>query len=238
MINKAFLFKGVMVGVMVFGAHAFGAENQQVAAPDAEPAVGRLPFSLSMDFRGGYGATDDVYYGENEIVLEKEFDVLNGMTVGVENLLVYEKQGYTDEITAGIGFGLLDFLSIGFAGKAFIADETAFGVDGILSFGHEFENIGLAVSDDNEFLYNFTDEAFEYVNTLCIEKSFDLTNQLGLTLALENELVVSDGSAESGLLAGPVLGYRMVNVFANYTLGIDSEMKTSHGAQAGVLVEI
>jgi len=194
-----------------------------------------LPVSISIETKGGYNATDKMAYAENEAVIEKEFDVLKGLTLGFENLVVYEHPDLSDEVTLGLSLGLLDFLSIGVAPKLFIADSVTFGLDGILTIGYEFEKISFNIEDENEFLYNFNDKAFEYVNTLGIEKMFEINEKMGIGIGLENELVITKEEISDGLLIGPKLNYDFFSVYINYALGITPEV--SHSAELGVAFE-
>jgi hypothetical protein len=195
-----------------------------------------LPVAASVETKCGCALCSGAVFGENEIVLEKEFTVLKGLTICAENLAVYADESFVNEATAGAGICLLDFLSAGIAAKIFSGDGVSVGADGIVAAGHEFEAWGLALEDENEFLYNFTDSTFEYVNTLAIEQSLWNSGESGFGIAFENELVHSGGETESGVLIGPFVGHRFFTAFVNYVLGVSSEAP-SHGAEIGTVFE-
>ena len=47
-----------------------------------------LLFTLSVETKAGYNLNDNIICLENEIVVEKEFDILNGLIIGLENLII------------------------------------------------------------------------------------------------------------------------------------------------------
>lgn len=198
-------------------------------------AFAELPISIGIDTKGGYNFSDKIMYIENEAIFEKEFDVLKGLTVGFENLFIFENPDLADEMTLGAGLGLLDFLSIGIASKLFISDSLSFGVNGIVVLGYEFEKIGLSIDDGNEFLYNFHKKSFEYVNTFSLEKMFEINDKAGIGFGIENELVVTKEEIVDGLLAGPKFNLNNFSFYANYALGIVPNI--SHGAEIGIGIE-
>ncbi|MBN1755889.1 hypothetical protein JW877_06710, partial [bacterium] len=162
-------------------------------------------------------------------------DVFKGLTLGFENLVIFEKPDLTDEITIGAGLGLLDFLSIGIASKILISDSITFGIDGMVTFGYELEKIGLLLEDENEFLYNFNDKSFEYVNTFTLEKMFKINEKMGIGFGLENEHLITKEEVSDGLLMGLIFNYKLFNIYANYAFGILPDI--THGSEMGIGVE-
>ena len=201
-----------------------------------------LPFAISDETVSGYDVDAECACLENELIIEKEFDVLNGLTIGVENVYAMDDltgSGYADEITLGLGIGILDFLSVSLAPKFFISPEgSESGFDTVLALGHEFEKIGLIVENENEFLYNFSGEAWEYVNTLGIEKSlFRLGQNLYLNFFLENEFVSAlekGAEAEDGLKAGPIANISFFSVGVFYSAALAPEI--AHGIEGSIAV--
>ena len=200
-----------------------------------------LPFAISDETVSGYDIDAECSCLANELIIEKEFDVLKGLTVGVENVYAMDDltgSGYADEITLGLGLGISDFLSVGLAPKLFIFPEgSETGLDTVLALGHEFEKIGLIVEDENEFLYNFTVKAWEYVNTLGIEKSlFQLGKSVYINLFLENEYVraIEKGAeAEDGLKAGPAMNISFFSLGVFYSAALAPEV--AHGIEGSIV---
>ena len=209
----------------------------------AQFLLAEFPFSISDETISAYDVDAECSCLENELIIEKEFDVLKGLTVGVENVYAMDdvtQSGYSDEITIAFGLGVLDFLSIGVAPKIFLSsEESQSGLDNIIGLGHEFGKIGLIIEDENEFLYNFTVKAWEYVNTLGIEKSlFQLGKSVYINLFLENEYVraIEKGAeAEDGLKAGPAMNISFFSLGVFYSAALAPEV--AHGIEGSLVFE-
>ncbi|MDY6788061.1 MAG: hypothetical protein SVK54_08055 [candidate division WOR-3 bacterium] len=191
---------------------------------------------ISVDNKFLYSITDKEYGLENEIIIEKTFDKLNGVTPGFENLISYAPGILSDEISIGVMFDINEFIAAGVVNKIFYENTLTYGVDGIVSLGYESEAIGLSVEDENEFLYNISDNSIEYVNTLTAEKSLAAVNSSELTLYFENEFVYSPDSGDysDGLLIGPSFFAEPINIYLNYSISLIPQI--NHGTEGGFVL--
>lgn len=195
-------------------------------------SAAELPFALTNDTTGGYNATDKAVYAENETVIEKEFDQLKNFTFAIDNIVSYEDPDVADELGFGVTYALFDFLTIGVKPQLFFGEEFSTGATGTIGLEYAIEGIGLSFEDTNDFAYNFTESAFEYVNTFGIEKSITSFGDWGLAIGIENEIVVPDGDVEDLLSVGPSVSNDTLSFSAAYVVGIAPEV--SHAFEAGV----
>jgi hypothetical protein len=206
----------------------------------AIPAYAELPVAISVNTKAGTMFADGGLYGENEIVVEMEFDVLSGLCVGVENLLggdLVPGVSLADEATLGISLSPVPVVSLGVAGELFGEESgVSYAVDGIVGLGYEWDSAGICIGDESEFVLHLPSTDLEYVNTLSVTKDFALSDTRSVCLALEHELVVTSGDAEGCALCGPGYCWRFICVYANYVLGWISE-GVSHGAEGGIGLE-
>lgn len=191
-----------------------------------------LPFSLSIDTTGGYNITDEAVYAENEIAAEKEFDSLKNFTFGLGNIVTYEDPDFSDEVYFTVAYTMFEVITVGVKPQLFFGEEFSSGVTGSLGLSHEIENMGLSFSLDNEFAYNFNESAFEYVNTLGMEKLLVSFGAWTLAAGIENELVVPDGDIEDALSVGPSISNDLLSFSAVYVIGLAPEV--SHGVEIGM----
>lgn len=191
---------------------------------------------VSVDNKLLYSITDKEYGLENEIIIEKSFDKLNGVTLGLENLISYAPGILSDEISIGVMFDINEFIAAGIVNKIFYENTLTYGFDGIVSLGYEWETIELSVEDENEFLYNFSDSTIEYISTLAAEKSLAAFNSNELTLYVENEFVYSldSGDYSDGLLIGPSFFAEPINIYLNYSISLIPQI--NHGAEGGFVL--
>lgn len=171
-----------------------------------------LPFSISDETKLGKSLEQDIFFLENELILEKEFPRPD-LIISAENLYAKEnlkEDSYYDEITLCSTIGINDMFRTGLAPVFFLSpDENQFSLDLLFILSFEFESIELCLEDENEFIYNFDLVNWTFVNTLALEKKlFSLSSKTELLLYLENEYgqAMEKGSeAEDCLLFGPVL---------------------------------
>ncbi|MBD3419483.1 MAG: hypothetical protein GF398_05125 [Chitinivibrionales bacterium] len=201
--------------------------------------VAGFPFLLGCEAKLGYLFPDVSGFFENEIILKKDFDILNGLAAGAENLLTGDigtPAKVSDEITLGVSLALLPFLSTAIAGKTFLEDEEAsFGVDGLIGIELEFEESAVSISDENEFLYHINNNEFEYVNTFYCGKSFSLRKNLQWFIECEHEFIAVSSDRESCLLAGPGLSVAIFDFYVHYVLVAADAMKPAHGFEGGLV---
>lgn len=191
----------------------------------------KLPVTVAVEGKGGYLLTDKLFFGELKVNIEKEFDVLSGFTIGLENTLAFEEPALSDELGLDLKLGVTDFLTFGAGPKLFFSKGTTLGVRGLMIFGYESEKYLFSIENENDFLFIPTDNSKEYVNKLCIEKMFELKEDISLGLAFENELLVTADEISDGFLIGPKLSINNFTFFANYAVGVIPGI--NHGVEIG-----
>jgi len=199
-------------------------------------AWAKNPISAGLDIKVGTSFDDSTYFLEQSATFEKASDVLKGVTFGFENLVSYADPVFSGEMTFSISYGIGDNITIGVAPKMYLASSLTFAVDTTIGFSFDIAKMGLSLSDDNSFLYNFDAKQLDYANTLGIEKTFKINETVSFGLGLENELTVVDGDIADGISVGPKLVYGSLTFYFNYLLGIVPDV--THGAEFGIALEI
>lgn len=192
--------------------------------------------SISMETKAGCYFASKVPYGENELIVEKQFSTLEALSAVVENLLSYADDTFTDEITVGAIAVPLKFLSLCAACKILIfKNDIGFGIDGKVIIGHDFQTTGFNLEDENEFFYDITGKKYEYVNKFLAAKSFHLTANTSAGIILEHEITVSESDFENQLLVGPLYTINHISLYVNYAVGIKPCI--THGMELGCVFE-
>lgn len=209
----------------------------------AAPAILEAEWSVSDE--SILGTDLSIGYMENELIIEKDFN-WHGFYAGFENTFImdnFRSIDFMDEISIGFGLGLTDWLTLSIYQKMFISAVGAeFGVDFMTVFGHEIENKGFTIEDENEFVYNTTANKWEYVNTLGIDwQPIEIGDSLSFGFFFEDEIVIpieKSTEPENGILIGPIISNAHFSFGLYYALGLAMKEDASHGIEASLIFNL
>jgi hypothetical protein len=191
---------------------------------------------FSNDIVNRFNATLKQYQFENDTLFEADLGLLDGFILSAENFIGYEDEIFFDEIKAGLEVWFFPFISLGVRHIFFFSDGFSPALSICAKLAYDNECIGLSITDENDFIINYLDSNFEYVNSLGAEKMFKLNDTLILSAELSNDFAWNEEESFSdSISAGPGIWIKYFGISVKYSLLIVPEIE--HSIEGHVIFE-